>query len=51
MIAGRVVGATNIKNQFGAEVQVPNIEYLGHEPCQMRQCDEYNDVPSSAIFK
>jgi hypothetical protein len=41
MLAGKVLGATNIKNQFGGETSVPHIKYLGHIVCQNSDCGGY----------
>lgn len=41
MLAGKVLGTTNIKNQFGGEVSVPHIRYLGHINCRDSDCDGY----------
>lgn len=41
LLAGKVLGTVNIKNQFGGEVPVPNVRYLGHINCRNSDCDGY----------
>ena len=39
MLAGKVLGTTNVKNQLGGEVSVPQVRYLGSMVCQNSDCD------------
>lgn len=41
LVAGKVLGTTTIKNQFGADISVPNVEYLGHISCRDSECGGY----------
>ena len=38
MLAGKVLGTTNVKNQMGGEVSLPHIKYLGHMICANSDC-------------
>jgi hypothetical protein len=41
ILAGKVLGTTNIKNQFGGDVSVPHVKYLGRIACNDSGCDNY----------
>jgi len=41
LLAGKVLGTTNIKNQLGGEVSVPHVRYLGHVACRDPDCEGY----------
>ena len=41
MLAGKVLGTTNIRNEFGGEVSVPHIKYVGHIICRDSDCGGY----------
>lgn len=41
MLAGKVLGVISTKNQFGGDISVPNIRYLGHITCRDSDCDGY----------
>lgn len=38
MLAGKVLGTTNVKNKFGGEVSIPHVRYLGHMVCPNSDC-------------
>lgn len=44
ILAGKVIGTTNIKNQFGGDISVPHVKYLGHIACNDSGCDSYLKV-------
>lgn len=41
LLAGKVLGSTDIKNQFGGTVSAPHIKYIGHYTCRSEDCEGY----------
>jgi hypothetical protein len=44
VLAGKVMGATNVKSPFGGDVQVPKVKFLGAEFCGESACKDFGTL-------